>query len=128
MKKARPHDDRERAETQEGRLTADPVLGELRPYTRLDDVVSYLRNKPESIHDTSYGASEPGTAVTPGSSPGGDSELAIDLRLACRHLRQYAAQWIAVEAERRPHSGLQCGPAEPPRPREDITEKFDSYS
>ena len=23
----------------------------------------------------------------------GDSELAIDLRLACRHLRQYAAQW-----------------------------------
>ena len=41
-----------------------------------------------------------------------DSELAIDLRLACRHLRQYAAQWIAVEAERRPHSGLQCGPAE----------------
>jgi hypothetical protein len=42
----------------------------------------------------------------------GDSELAIDLRLACRHLRQYAAQWIVVEAERRPHSGLQCGPAE----------------
>jgi len=30
----------------------------------------------------------------------GDSELAIDLRLACRHLRRYAAQWIAVEAER----------------------------
>jgi hypothetical protein len=42
----------------------------------------------------------------------GDSELAIDLRLACRHLRQYAAQWIAVEAERRRHSGLLCGPAE----------------
>jgi hypothetical protein len=30
----------------------------------------------------------------------GDSELAIDLRLACRYLRQYAAQLIAVEAER----------------------------
>jgi hypothetical protein len=30
----------------------------------------------------------------------GDSELAIDLQLACRHLRRYAAQWIAVEAER----------------------------
>ena len=30
----------------------------------------------------------------------GDDELAIDLRLACRHLRQYAAQCIAVEAER----------------------------
>ena len=30
----------------------------------------------------------------------GDSELAIDLRLACRHLRRYAAQWIALEAER----------------------------
>ena len=30
----------------------------------------------------------------------GDSELANDLRLACRYLRQYAAQWIAVEAER----------------------------
>jgi hypothetical protein len=29
----------------------------------------------------------------------GDSELAIDLRLACRHLRRYVAQWIAVEAE-----------------------------
>ena len=28
----------------------------------------------------------------------GDSELAIDLRLACRHLRRYAAQWIALEA------------------------------
>ena len=28
----------------------------------------------------------------------GDDELAIDLRLACRHLRQYAAQCIAVEA------------------------------
>jgi len=26
----------------------------------------------------------------------GDSELAIDLRLACRHLRRYAAQWIAL--------------------------------
>ena len=26
----------------------------------------------------------------------GDSELAIDLRLACRYLRQYAAQLIAV--------------------------------
>jgi len=31
----------------------------------------------------------------------GDSELAIDLRLACRYLRQYAAQLIAVEAEQR---------------------------
>jgi hypothetical protein len=30
----------------------------------------------------------------------GDSELATDLRLACRYLRQYAAQLIAVEAER----------------------------
>jgi hypothetical protein len=30
----------------------------------------------------------------------GDSELAIDLALACRYLRQYAAQLIAVEAER----------------------------
>jgi len=30
----------------------------------------------------------------------GDSELANDLRLACWHLRRYAAQWIAVEAER----------------------------
>jgi hypothetical protein len=37
----------------------------------------------------------------------GDSELAIDLRLACRHLRQYAAQWIADEAKRRPDSGAQ---------------------
>jgi hypothetical protein len=37
----------------------------------------------------------------------GDSELAIDLRLACRHLRQYAAQWIAVEAERTRDSGAQ---------------------
>jgi hypothetical protein len=30
----------------------------------------------------------------------GDSELANDLRLACWHLRRYAAQWIAVEAKR----------------------------
>jgi hypothetical protein len=37
----------------------------------------------------------------------GDSKLAIDLRLACRHLRQYAAQWIAVEAERTRDSGAQ---------------------
>ena len=37
----------------------------------------------------------------------GDSELAIDLRLACRHLRQYAAQWIAVEAERTRDLGAQ---------------------
>jgi hypothetical protein len=36
-----------------------------------------------------------------------DSELAIDLRLTCRHLRQYAAQWIAVEAERTRDSGAQ---------------------
>jgi hypothetical protein len=38
----------------------------------------------------------------------GDSELAIDLRLACRHLRQYAAHWIAVEAERRPILGFKA--------------------
>jgi len=37
----------------------------------------------------------------------GDSELAIDLRLACRHLRRYAAQWIAVEAERTRDLGAQ---------------------
>ena len=37
----------------------------------------------------------------------GDSELAIDLRLACRHLRRYAAQWIAVEAERTLDLGAQ---------------------
>jgi hypothetical protein len=37
----------------------------------------------------------------------GDSELAIDLRLACRHLRQYAAQWVAVEAERTRDLGAQ---------------------
>jgi hypothetical protein len=37
----------------------------------------------------------------------GDSELAIDLRLACRHLRRYAAQWIAVEAERTLDLGTQ---------------------
>jgi hypothetical protein len=37
----------------------------------------------------------------------GDSELAIDLRLACRYLRQYAAQWIAVEAERTRDLGAQ---------------------
>jgi hypothetical protein len=30
----------------------------------------------------------------------GDSELAIDLRLACRHLRQYAAQRIAISRGR----------------------------
>jgi hypothetical protein len=33
--------------------------------------------------------------------------LAIDLRLACRHLRQYAAQWVAVEAERTRDLGAQ---------------------
>ena len=34
----------------------------------------------------------------------GDSELAIDLRLACRHLRRYAAQWMALRggADARP--------------------------
>ena len=37
----------------------------------------------------------------------GDSELAIDLRLACRYLRQYAAQLIAVEAERTRDHGAQ---------------------
>src|SRR5262245_488974 len=37
----------------------------------------------------------------------GDSELANDLRLACRYLRQYAAQWIAVEAERTRDVGAQ---------------------
>lgn len=37
----------------------------------------------------------------------GDSELAIDLQLACRHLRRYAAQWIAVEAERTRDPGAQ---------------------
>jgi hypothetical protein len=37
----------------------------------------------------------------------GDSELANDLRLACRHLRQYAAQWIAAEAERTRDLGAQ---------------------
>ena len=37
----------------------------------------------------------------------GDDELAIDLRLACRHLRQYAAQCIAVEAERTRDLGAQ---------------------
>jgi hypothetical protein len=37
----------------------------------------------------------------------GDSELAVDLRLACRHLRRYAAQWIAVEAERTRDLGAQ---------------------
>ena len=37
----------------------------------------------------------------------GDGELAIDLRLACRHLRRYAAQWIAVEAERTLDLGTQ---------------------
>jgi len=26
----------------------------------------------------------------------GDSELAIDLRLACRHLRRYAAQKVTI--------------------------------
>jgi hypothetical protein len=37
----------------------------------------------------------------------GDSELANDLRLACRHLRRYATQWIAVEAERTRELGAQ---------------------
>ena len=40
----------------------------------------------------------------------GDSELAIDLRLACRHLRRYAAQWIALEAERTRDLGAQRRP------------------
>ena len=37
----------------------------------------------------------------------GDSELANDLRLACRYLRQYAAQWIAVEVDRTRDVGAQ---------------------
>ena len=37
----------------------------------------------------------------------GDSELAVDLRLACRHLRRYAEQWIAVDAERTRDLGAQ---------------------
>ena len=40
----------------------------------------------------------------------GDSELANDLRLACRHLRRYAAQWIALEAERTRDLGAQRRP------------------
>jgi hypothetical protein len=40
----------------------------------------------------------------------GDSELAIDLRLACRHLRRYVAQWIAVEPERTRDLGAQRRP------------------
>ena len=40
----------------------------------------------------------------------GDDELAIDLRLACRHLRQYAAQCIAVETERTRELGAQRPP------------------
>ena len=40
----------------------------------------------------------------------GDSELANDLRLACRHLRRNAAQWIALEAERTRDLGAQRRP------------------
>jgi hypothetical protein len=45
--------------------------------------------------------------LRPEAARRGDSELAIDLRLACRHLRQYAAQWIAVEADRTRDLGAQ---------------------
>ena len=40
----------------------------------------------------------------------GDDELALDLRLACRHLRQYAAQCIAVETERTRDLGAERRP------------------
>src|SRR5262245_25440695 len=90
--------------------------------------MSYLRNKPESIHDTSYGASEPGTAITAGRRPAGRQRAG----------NRSAASMSAPEAIRgamdRSRGGAEAPfwasmrPSRTPRQREDINEKVDSYS